>query len=380
MFVGSILTGGAESPSAEQYRKLLALNDIQAMYFGVSVAADDDGVINVIALTEQHDLSCSLLASCRMDAMLLCLIRTFASASAMLESSPVALTATTGDDAPEESLTDLMTRLDSLIGLEPVKTQVRSVTNMLRVQQRRIQRGMKVLPTTQHLVFTGPPGTGKTTVASLVGRIYHALGLLERGHLVAVARQDLVAGYIGQTAIKTHKVIDRAIDGVLFIDEAYTLSPEDPDKDFGREAIDTLLARMENERNRLVVIVAGYPTEMKRFIHSNPGLESRFPRTIDFPNYEPDDLMLILARFADDYGYRLTDAATGRARGLVIAEWERRNDRFGNARMVRNLIEHAIHRHADRLLRDGTLDNDDDHALASLDADDFAIETVSRGA
>jgi hypothetical protein len=242
----------------------------------------------------------------------------------------------------------ILAELDALIGLAPVKERVRELIAFIRVQQQRRADGLRTPNLTHHLVFDGPPGTGKTTVARLIGEIFAALGLLDHGRLVEAARQDLVGGYIGQTAIKTNAVIDSALGGVLFIDEAYSLGSASS-QDFGREAIETLLVRMENDRDRFVVIAAGYPDEMNGFLATNPGLASRFSRTIEFPSFTPPELMEIFVSMVADGDYRLTPEAADATQRLLEQKWEARDASFGNARLVRNLVEESIQRQSVRL-------------------------------
>jgi hypothetical protein len=252
------------------------------------------------------------------------------------------------------SLDDLLAELDALIGLAGVKAEVRTLIDLITMGQRRAAAGLKAPPMSRHLVFTGNPGTGKTTVARLYGRILAALGLLTGGHLVEAARVDLVAEHIGGTAVKTKAAFDRARGGVLFIDEAYALSPVDGARDFGREAIDTLVKLMEDHRDEVVVIVAGYTGEMARFIAANPGLESRFGRTIEFADYSDEELVRITESLAGRHDYRLADET--RADLLAYYATLERGTGFGNGRAARRTFETMVAEHANRLAsrRDAT--------------------------
>ena len=264
--------------------------------------------------------------------------------------------------------------LELLIGLEGVKGEVKKLIDFLKVQQMRRQHGLKESGQSLHYVFTGNPGTGKTTVARILGKIFHGFGILKTTNLIESDRSGLVAGYVGQTATKTDEVIEKAIDGVLFIDEAYTLSRGGASSgDFGQEAIDTLLKRMEDNRDRLVVVVAGYPGPMRDFLRSNPGLQSRFTRFINFADYSVREMCLIFEKFCIDNEYRLTPLARINAFLLFVAARSRRDETFGNARFVRNVYEMAVSKHSTRIAKMATVTRE---ALSELNGADVPHEIL----
>ena len=283
--------------------------------------------------------------------------------------APVEAQTVATNDAPEPepqpTLAELLEQLDDLIGLEDVKKQVHKQTALLRMNQLRAEKGLKTPTVSRHLVFVGNPGTGKTTVARLVGGIYRALGLLDKNAFVETDRSGLVAGYVGQTAIKTAERIKSALGGCLFIDEAYALAEDQ----FGEEAISTLVKGMEDHRDDLVVIVAGYPDEMAQFIATNPGLKSRFGTTVVFPDYTDDELIAIFKMAATASDFHPTDGCINRVREILRAT--PRDKGFGNGRFVRNLFEAAVSHQAWRLRDDHELT---EREMRRLRADDLPTD------
>jgi len=268
---------------------------------------------------------------------------------------------------PPPDLDTVLAELDGLCGLEQVKKDVKSLINLVKVRKLRQENNLPVPPMSLHLVFMGNPGTGKTTVARLLAKIYHAIGVLSKGQLVEVDRSGLVAGFVGQTAIKTQEVVQKAIGGVLFIDEAYALVNQENGNDFGHEAIEVILKNMEDHRDDLIVIVAGYTNLMEKFIHSNPGLESRFNKYFYFEDYDGAQLMEIFRSMCQKNGYTLSPEGEKWAEEDFKNLYENRDENFGNARDVRNLFEKAVSRQSDRVARMETPTREDLMALLPED-------------
>ncbi len=276
-------------------------------------------------------------------------------------------------EVPKLSLADALAELDRLIALENIKHEVRTLTNFLKVQEQRESAGLPRTKLSLHMVFNGNPGTGKTTVARIVGKVFGAMGVLEKGHLIETDRSGLVAEYAGQTGPKTNKKIDEALDGVLFIDEAYTLISAEGEDPFGHEAVQTLLKRMEDDRKRLVVILAGYPREMDALLRSNPGLSSRFSRHLEFIDYTPLELAQIFGLMCNKNRYDLRPLA--RAKVIIGLDYlyQRRGRHFGNGRTSRNTFEHAIRRMANRIAEIPELSVEQ---LTTLEPEDIEFKKV----
>ena len=268
------------------------------------------------------------------------------------------------DLPPARTIEELLAELDALVGLAEVKADVRRLTSLLRIQRIRTERGLPTLETSHHLVFTGNPGTGKTTVARLLSQILRTLTIVSKGHLVETDRSHLVAGYVGQTATRTRAVLESALGGTLLIDEAYALA-RGSEQDFGREAIDTIVKFMEDHRDDLAVIAAGYPDEMAGLIDTNPGLKSRFTRTIHFPDYTTEELLAIFESMSAKSSYHLDEGGALRLAEVIDAEPRSRG--FGNARFVRNVFEASVSRQAERL---ASVEAPTDEQLTTLTADD----------
>jgi stage V sporulation protein K len=262
-----------------------------------------------------------------------------------------------------------------MIGLQPIKSDVTELVNFLKVQQIRKIRGMAAVPVSLHVVFDGNPGTGKTSVARILSKIYKALGLLSSGHLVETDRAGLVAGYVGQTALKVNQVVEQALGGILFIDEAYSLT-QDSESDYGKEAIETLLKRMEDHRDDLAVIVAGYSEKMEQFLSSNPGLRSRFNRFWLFADYSPSELVTIFESLCQKSEMHASDSAKQKVLDLFIRAYESRDTAFGNARLARNIFESAISNQANRIV---PLDDTSTAMLETIEAADIPESWANLG-
>lgn len=264
-----------------------------------------------------------------------------------------------------DKLDEYLQQLNDLIGLMNVKKELNSLINFIKLQQLRKRKGLKIPDISLHMVFTGNPGTGKTTVARLMSKILYELGYLSKGHIIETNRAGLVAGYLGQTAIKTETIIKQAIGGVLFIDEAYTLASKD---EYGQEAIDTLLKLMEDYRDNLVVIVAGYPKLMEKFIDSNPGLASRFNRYVTFQDYTKEELLEIFEYLCDNSSYYLMDDARKYLGEYIHSLLSEKDETFGNARTVRNIFEKSILVQANRVM---SKTNTSDAELSAITKNDL---------
>ena len=270
------------------------------------------------------------------------------------------------------SLEEMLRELNELIGMMSVKKEVNNLVNLLKICKIRQEKGLEVPPTNNHLVFLGNPGTGKTTVARILAKIYHCLGVLSKGQLVEVDRSGLVAGYMGQTGIKVMEVVEKAKGGILFIDEAYALSTGQ-EGDFGKEAIDVLNKAMEDFRDDLIVIVAGYHDEMQDFLDANPGLRSRFNRTIEFPNYSASELITIMRNRAAKLDYTITDEAVEHIEKYFNEVLEYPPENFGNARSARNYLDNAINNQANRLVNMSDFSDDDLTIISLADVEELTL-------
>lgn len=275
------------------------------------------------------------------------------------------------EDVPEETLEELLEKLNVLIGLTGVKQEVTTLINMIKIKKIRDSRGLETASISKHLVFLGNPGTGKTTVARLLSKIYKQLGVLEKGQLVEVDRAGLVAGYVGQTALKTKEKIDEAMGGILFIDEAYTLAKGG--SDFGQEAIDTLLKAMEDNRENFVVIVAGYPDPMEQFLGSNPGLKSRFNKNIMFEDYTEEELLCIFNAFCKPFSMKLSIEAEHCVKEYLHWLVQHKSENFANGREMRNLFELALSNQANRLAEKTDISDEELNEITKEDLPEWVI-------
>ncbi|HKX85074.1 MAG TPA: AAA family ATPase [Flavobacterium sp.] len=266
-----------------------------------------------------------------------------------------------------DSLEKVMAELEALIGLEEVKADIKELINLLEIQKKRKEAGLQNIDIALHTVFLGPPGTGKTTVARLLSRIFKLLGFLSNGQLYETDREGLIAGYVGQTAIKTDKVVDESIGGVLFVDEAYALNQNAMQSDYGAEAVNTILKRMEDNRDDLAVVVAGYTEPMQLFIESNPGLRSRFNRYFHFDHFKPEQLYDIFEASCKKLDFVLTEDAIDKLNETFELLYEKRDESFGNARVVRNLFEKCVQNQANRVIQIKTITRDVLRALTDED-------------
>lgn len=348
------------------------LNDVYKDFFGVGGERSKDAVKNAEdALKEAEKMLADLQKrnQAGIDALEKEVDAALGSEPVENEAEAQAAQEVQAETAPEEPEQDPMDQLNELIGLAGIKHDVLELTDFVKVQKMRKDQGMKSVPVSLHLVFTGNPGTGKTTVARILAKLYAKIGALSKGQLVEVDRSGLVAGYVGQTALKTQEKIKEALGGVLFIDEAYALSQKDDA--FGQEAIDTILKAMEDHRDDLVVIVAGYTKPMEEFINSNPGLKSRFNKYIEFPDYSVDELEAIFYSNCDRYDYVVEEEAKKHIREMIVAKKMRKQENFANAREIRNMFEDIITNQARRVAE---LENPTQEEMMLLKSEDLTEE------
>ena len=300
-------------------------------------------------------------------------VKSSASVSAKAESKAEGQAAT-AVDVDEINIGNLLAELNSLIGMESVKHEINNLVNLLKICKIRQEKGLQLPPTTNHMVFLGNPGTGKTTVARILSKIYKGLGILSKGHLVEVDRSGLVAGYMGQTAEKVMEVVEEAKGGILFIDEAYALSSNKQDGDFGQEAIDILNKAMEDYRDDLIVIAAGYHDEMQDFLDANPGLRSRFNRTIRFPDYTAEELVVIMTNRATKLDYHFSEEALDFVKHKFEKTLQFPPNNFGNAPSVRNYLDRVINNQANRLVVETDYDEEELTTLSLKDVENVVLE------